>query len=96
MKKRRPSLLSCCPEREPLTIDQWRERVNGTEQRADLRMRNLVDWTYLHATEGEAWPSSDTKDQLIARSAFEPTQADADAMKRALPNQSGPSNGEEA
>ena len=44
----------------------------------------LVDWVYLHATEGEAWPSTKTANDLIAKAiAGKPTQADADAMKAA-------------
>ncbi|WP_439398533.1 hypothetical protein ACRQ5Q_14630 [Bradyrhizobium sp. PMVTL-01] len=50
---------------------------------AASQLRNLVDWAYLHATEGEVWPSSKTADELIAAAAERaPKQADADFMKR--------------
>jgi hypothetical protein len=42
----------------------------------------LVDWTYLHATEGVQWPSTKTKSMLISRAMQgEPTQDHADGMK---------------
>lgn len=47
----------------------------------------LVDWVYLHATEGQQWPSTKTKSTLIARAMEgEPTQDDADGMKAAANN----------
>jgi hypothetical protein len=51
-------------------------------------LSRLVDWTYLHATEGEVWPSSKTKADLITRARQDaPRQKHADAMK-ALPRSS--------
>ena len=47
---------------------------------------NLVDWVYLHATEGNVWPSSKTAQQLIALARTKPaTQAEADAIKNGAP-----------
>lgn len=50
----------------------------------------LVDWVYLHATEGQQWPSTKTKSMLIARAMEgEPTQDHADGMKAAAPTATG-------
>lgn len=48
----------------------------------DPLLSKLVDWVYLHATEGGAWPSTTTKRALIELALQRaPTQADADALK---------------
>lgn len=49
-------------------------------------LSRLVDWTYLHALEGAAWPSTKTKQMLIARARQDkPTQDHADGMKAMAP-----------
>jgi len=49
-------------------------------------LKAVVDWTYLHATEGRAWPSSKTIAALIAKAMrANPTQTDAEAMMSAAP-----------
>lgn len=53
-------------------------------------LRNLVDWAYLHATEGTTWPSTKTADELIAKASFKKAdQSDADAMRRSHPQRNG-------
>lgn len=51
-------------------------------------LSNLVDWVYLHATEGQTWPSSKTAQKLIGLARIKPaTQAEADALKAVAPAQ---------
>jgi hypothetical protein len=59
----------------------------ATERLADTDLLGrLVDWTYLHATEGQAWPSNKTKKELIAQARHAaPIQTDAEVMKTAAP-----------
>lgn len=45
-------------------------------------LRGLVDWAYLHATEGQTWPSTKTADALIALAKERrPSQTDAETMR---------------
>ena|ERR1041385_7569972 len=40
MRKSDPKIISCCPERKPLTIKQWRKRAHDFEAAArDIRER---------------------------------------------------------
>jgi hypothetical protein len=55
----------------------------------DEMLSRLVDWAYLHALEGAAWPSTKTKQMLIARARQDkPTQDHADGMKAVAPRSS--------
>lgn len=57
-------------------------------------LSRLVDWTYLHATEGEVWPSSKTKADLITRASQDaPRQEHADGMKAVAPQRSSAGTG---
>ena len=61
-------------------------------QAGESELRALVDWTYLHATEGDAWPGQSTIEQLIAKAKIgPPTQADADVYRKAQPTKAGES-----
>jgi hypothetical protein len=67
-----PDVRAPAPQGEPI--------ANGPLLKA------AVDWTYLYATEGRAWPSSKTIAALIAKAMrANPTQADAEAMMNAAP-----------
>lgn len=51
----------------------------------------LVDWAYLHATEGQTWPSTKTKTSLILRARqYKPIQGHAEEMKAAAPSSPAP------
>jgi hypothetical protein len=61
-------------------------------QAGESKLRALVDWAYLHATEGDVWPGQNTIEQLIAKAKIgPPTQNDADAYRRAQPAKAGES-----
>jgi hypothetical protein len=54
-------------------------------------LHNLVDWVWIHATEGQHWPSSATAQRLIALARAKPaTQADADWLKSTSPTPTPP------
>src|ERR1035437_5234353 len=38
---KKANLISCCPEREPLSIDQWMERCNSAEKKLGDLSRTL-------------------------------------------------------
>ncbi|ETR79157.1 hypothetical protein X566_15355 [Afipia sp. P52-10] len=57
-----------------------------TEAMDDDFLRGLVDWAYLHATEGQTWPSTRLADELIAQARERrPSQSDAKVMRARSP-----------
>lgn len=58
------------------------ESDGGSVLWTDERLTGLIDWAYLHATEGQSWPSRNTQSGLVASALIgPPSQADADKLK---------------
>lgn len=48
-KAKNPLIVSCCPERKPLTIEQWAERSNGFEGKLRENIQAATELSGLHA-----------------------------------------------
>jgi hypothetical protein len=73
--------LACLMQGYQSTWEQLREVLmrDYAQTPSDQLLANLVDWTWIHATEGAHWPSAATTETLIrkAKERGGPTQEDA-------------------